>query len=298
MKRKSMKRKSMKRKSMKRKSMKRKSMKRKSMKRKSMKPKQQKGGLIEDDKSYDDQRKLNGAKARLAFSKLALTESEEIVSLPLELINMIGLHIKYEIHMIDKSLSYREQLEFLLPRLRERSDYIFFNNYINDLFRKEFSKKISERDLAKIKLFSIYPEIDLFEESNTQKFFEIGDHMDNDGNYQLIIEILNHFNKIIVKNKLKMLCLNLGEGRLSLSQIYHAVKEYSIYDEPEDDKEMYRTGPLWGFLPLSKKQDIESLDYQLTDVYGNDQLLDHLVKLDTLGDGLVMETKPLKFFLK
>ena len=45
---------------------------------------------------------------------------------------------------------------------------------------------------------------------------------------------------------------------------------------------------------LSKKQGIESPDYELTDVYENDPLLDHLVKLETLYIGEAAEDKELR----
>jgi hypothetical protein len=271
--------------------MKRKSMKRKSMKRKSMKPKQQKGGLIEDNKSNGDQRKLNGAKARLA-TELALTESEEIVSLPLELINMIGLHIKYEIHMIDESLPYHEQLGFLLPRLRVREDYIFFNNYINNLFIKFSSiNKIPEHS-AKIKLFSIYPDLKIFpgDGANFHRFLEIGQFMDEhnpgDKDVRSITSSLKKLNKEIVKNKLTILWPP-DKDKLSLRDIFKLLKEYNYCDEEEEDKERYLKSGLRndGLTLTRQKQDINSADYIMTDVVENESLLNHLVEIDTLSVG-------------
>ena len=277
-KRKTIKRKSIKRKSIKRKYMKSKSIKRKYMKHKSIKRKQQKGGLIEDNEHYIEQRKINGATARLFFSKIAISGMDD---LPLELIDMIGSHIKYEIDMVDPALSYYEKFKFLLSRLRTMEDFIFFNNYINDLFR-EFSKNITEHQAAQIKLFSIYPDLDIFKteegELNYYRFLEIGEIMDVDDDVGSIIRSLNKLNTKIIKQKLIKLWPS-DKDKISLKDIYELLKEYSLYDYDDDMKEKYRMfAGIPGLTISKKKSDITSPIYQIKNISENKSLLKYILE--------------------
>jgi len=292
------KRKSIKRKSIKRKNMKYKSIKRKNMKHKSIKRKQQKGGLIEDNKHYIEQRKINGATSRLFFSKI--TNSDEFY-LPLELIDMIVSHIKYEIDMVRHfpTLSYHEQFKFLLSRLRTMEDFIFFNNYINGLFR-EFSelKNINKYQAAQITLFSIYPDLDIFKtkgELNYNRFLEIGESMDDDDDVGWITISLNKLNKKIIKNKLIKLWPS-DRDNISLTEIYELLKEYSLYDYDKDTKDKYRISAGIQGLTLSKKSDITSPIYQIESISENRPLLDYILKSYTMSISSTIRGKILNTF--
>jgi len=250
MRRKSMRRKSMRRKSMRRKSMRRKSMRRKSMRRKSIETKEQKGGLIEDNQTYIDQRKLEGAEARLVLAKML-----KVKELPLEISDMVGGHIKYEIDSVEsiEGLSYLYRFNFLLSRLRTRADYIFFNNYINNLFKIFLSdKEIDHIESAKLKLLSIYPELNFFEPpvatrreaENREDFLYIGSQMDGEYDRNTlpnIIDTMKYLNKGVISTKLTELWKSTGKlsGKLSGKQLNELLANYVLYDVEGHEERLY-----------------------------------------------------------